>query len=113
MFREGFLSEGASSNVWVVKNGAVAGTPRDNLVLEGIRYGLIEGLCREAGIPFQLRRVSQGEVAQADELILSSAGKEVMPVTLLDGKPVGNGVPGPIYELLYDGYQHLKLDQPA
>ena len=113
MFRDGFLSEGASSNVWVIKNGSVAGTPKDNLVLEGIRYGLVEGLCQEAGIPFKLRRVSQGEVAQADELILSSAGKEVLPVTLLDGMPVGNGVPGPIYERLYDGYQRLKLEQSA
>jgi D-alanine transaminase len=113
MFRDGFLSEGASSNVWVIKGGAVAGTPRDNLVLEGIRYGLVEGLCREAGIPFELRRVSRDEVAQADELLLSSAGKEVLPVTLLDGKPIGRGVPGPIYEALYDGYQRLKLDQPA
>jgi D-alanine transaminase len=113
MFRDGFLSEGASSNVWVIKGGVITGTPRDNLVLEGIRYGLVEGLCRQAGIPFELRRVSHSEVAQADELLLSSATKEVLPVTLLDGKPVGNGVPGPIYEVLYDGYQRLKLDQTA
>ncbi len=113
MFRDGSLSEGASSNVWVVKDGAVLGSPRDNLVLEGIRYGLVEGLCRDAGIPFKLRRISRAEVAQADELILSSAGKEVLPVTLLDGKPVGNGRPGPIYDKLYEGYQRAKSAQPA
>ncbi|RYX90948.1 MAG: D-amino acid aminotransferase [Comamonadaceae bacterium] len=113
MFRDGFLSEGASSNVWIVKNGAVAGTPRDNLVLEGIRYGLVETLCREAGIPFELRRIGRDEVAAADEVILSSAGKEVLPVTRLDGRPVGKGLPGPIYERLYDGYQQLKPAQPA
>jgi D-alanine transaminase len=47
MFRDGYLSEGAASNIWAVKDGTVMGPPRDHLVLEGIRYGLIESLCRE------------------------------------------------------------------
>ncbi len=86
----------------------VLGSPKDNLVLEGIRYGLIETLCREAGIAFQLRRIARDEVFAADELLLSSATKEVLPVTRLDGKPVGNGQPGPIYAKLYAGYQRAK-----
>ena len=109
MFRDGWLSEAAASNVWVVKNGRVLGTPKDNLVLEGIRYGLIEQLCRDAGVPFELRRISQGEVADADEILLSSATKEVLPVTQLDGRRVGNGRPGPMYEKLFAGYQRAKL----
>ena len=108
MFRDGFLSEAAASNVWVVKGGKLIGTPRDNLVLEGIRYGLFETLCREAVIPFELRRISRAEVFDADELLLSSATKEVLPVTLLDGKPIGSGRPGPIYQRLYAGYQRAK-----
>ena len=108
MFRDGSLSEAAASNVWVVRNGVVLGAPKDNLVLEGIRYGLIEQLCRDAGIPFELRRVSRAEVEGADEIILSSATKEVLPCTQLDGKPVGNGKPGPIYEKLFSGYQQAK-----
>ena len=108
MFRDGWLSEAASSNVWVVKNGVVLGPPKDNLVLEGIRYGLLEELCEQAGIPFELRRVSRGEVLAADEIVLSSATKEVLPCTTLDGKPVGNGRPGPIYEKLFAGYQQAK-----
>lgn len=109
MFRDGFLSEAAASNVWVVKGGVVMGPPRDHLVLEGIRYGLIEQLCRDAGVPFELRRVTRTEVLAADELLLSSATKEVLPVTTLDGRPVGNGQPGPIYALLHAGYQAAKL----
>ena len=109
MFRDGWLSEAAASNVWIVKDGRVFGTPKDNLVLEGIRYGLIEQLCREAGVPFELRRISQGEVADADEILLSSATKEVLPVTQLDGRRVGNGRPGPMYEKLFAGYQRAKL----
>jgi D-alanine transaminase len=111
MFRDGMLSEAAASNVWVVKGGVVMGPPKDNLVLEGIRYGLLEQLCRQAGIRFELRRVSREEVFGADEVLLSSATKEVLPVTLLDGQPVGNGRPGPIYEKLYAGYQLAKQAQ--
>ncbi len=108
MFRDGMLSEAAASNVWVVKGGVVLGSPKDNLVLEGIRYGLLEQLCREADIPFELRRVSRDEVLAADELLLTSATKEVLAVTTLDGRPVGNGRPGPIYGKLYAGYQKAK-----
>jgi D-alanine transaminase len=108
MFRDGWLSEAAASNVWVVKNGMVLGPPKDNLVLEGIRYGLLEELCGRAGIPFELRRVAREEVLAADEILLSSATKEILPCTALDGKPVGNGRPGPIYQKLFDGYQQAK-----
>ena len=108
MFRDGFLSEGAAANVWVVKGGRVIGAPKDNLVLEGIRYGLFEELCMDADIPYELRRVARDEVFAADELLLSNASKEVLPVTRLDGQAIGNGKPGPIYEKLYAGYQRAK-----
>ena len=108
MFRDGYLSEAAASNVWVVKNGKLLGTPKDNRVLEGIRYGLIEELCQQQGIGFELRRISRAEVLQADELLLSSASKEVLAITTLDGQPVGNGRPGPVGERLYTGYQLAK-----
>lgn len=108
MFRDGFLSEAASSNVWLVKDGAVYGPPNDNLVLEGIRYGLIAELCQAQGIPFTLRRISRDEVRAADELLLSSATKEVLAITSLDGRPVGNGQPGPVYQKLYAAYVAAK-----
>ena len=108
MFRGDCLSEAAASNVWVVKAGKVLGPPSDHLVLEGIRYGLFEELCRAQGIPFELRRITRAEVLDADELLLSSATKEVLPVTLLDGAPVGTGAPGPIYARLYAAYQQAK-----
>jgi len=108
MFRGDWLSEASSSNVWIVKDGVLIGPPKDNLVLTGIRYGLLERLCQVRGIPFALRRVSRDEVFGADELILSSASKEVLPVATLDGKAIGNGRPGPIYESLYAAYQEAK-----
>lgn len=108
MFRDGFLSEAASSNVWVVKNGTVMGPPKDHLVLEGIRYGAIEELCRQEGIGFELRRIPRADVLAADELLLSSATKEVLPITTLDGQPVGSGRPGPVSQRLYAAYQRAK-----
>ena len=113
MFRDGTLSEAAASNVWVVKDGCVMGTPKDNLVLEGIRYGLMDELCRAAGLGFELRRISRAEVFAADELLLTSATKEVLAITRLDGLPVGTGVPGPVYDKLYAGYQRAKKDAAA
>jgi D-alanine transaminase len=113
MFRDGWLSEAAASNVWVVKDGVVLGPPKDNLVLEGVRYGLLEQLCRSQGIPFELRRVSREEVLAADEILLSSATKEILACTVLDGKPVGKGKPGPIYEKLFSGYQQAKRSTPS
>lgn len=109
MFRDGFLSEAAASNVWIVKDGKVFGPPKDNLVLEGIRYGLIEEICQAQGIAFELRRISRAEVLAADEVLLSSATKEVLPVTQLDAQPMGNGKPGPVYAKLHAGYQQAKL----
>ena len=94
-----------------MKNGAVLGTPRDELVLEGIRYGLIESICRDEGIPFELRRVAREEVFAADELLLSSATKEVLPVTRLDGRPVGSGRPGPVGARLHAAYQRAIAAQ--
>ena len=108
MFRHGFPSEAAASNVWVVKDGKVLGVPKDHLVLEGIRFGLIEEICHARGIGFELRRISRDEVLNADELLLSSATKEVLAITTLDGKPVGTGKPGPVYAALYAGYQAAK-----
>jgi len=108
MFRDGFLSEAAASNVWVVKGGTVLGPPKNHLVLEGIRYGLLEKICHAQGIGFELRRISREEVLNADELLLSSATKEVLAVTTLDGQPVGTGQPGPVYAQLYAGYQQTK-----
>ena len=115
MFRDGFLTEAASCNVWVVREGAVLGPPKSEHVLEGIRYELIRELCEQEGLAFNLRPISEGEVSSADELMLSSATKEVLPITTLDGEPVGHGAargkPGPAYARIYEAYQRAKHAQ--
>jgi D-alanine transaminase len=115
MFRDGFLTEASGSNVWVVHEGAVLGPPKSEHVLEGIRYELIRELCDECGIAFNLRPIPEADVLSADELMLSSATKEVLPVTTLDGEAVGHGArrgkPGPVYAKLYEAYQSAKRTQ--
>jgi D-alanine transaminase len=103
-FRDGYLSEGASCNIWMAKNGVLLAPPRSNLILEGIRYGLLEELAAAAGIPFNARPISQQEVDEADELMLSSATKEILPITTYNGKPLGTGKPGSLYAALRAGY---------
>jgi D-alanine transaminase len=102
--RDGRLTEGSASNIWVVKDSRVLATPRDNLILEGIRYGFIQELCAQAGIPFEVRSISMDEVRGADELMLSAATREVLPIVELDGRPIGAGRPGPIYRQMRRGY---------
>ncbi len=109
--RDGYLTEASSSNVWVAKGGKLLGPPRSNLILEGIRYALVEELCADAGIAFEARPIREAELREADEILLSSASKEVLPVTRLDRQRVGLGVPGPIYRALYEGYQRTKIRQ--
>ncbi len=115
MFRNGFLTEAAASNVWVVHEGALLGPPRSEHVLEGIRYELIRELCEEVGIAYNLRPIAEADVLSADELLLSSATKEILPVTSLDGEPVGHGSlrgkPGPVYGRLFEAYQRAKATQ--
>jgi D-alanine transaminase len=110
MFRDGYLTEGSSSNAWVVLGGRLLAPPRNSLILEGIRYGLLEELAGAGGIPFEIRPISREEVLQADELMMTSATKEILPVTRLDGKPVGSGRPGPVYRALFDAYQAAKAE---
>jgi D-alanine transaminase len=109
MFRNGFLTEGSAANIWVSRAGKLLCPHRDNLILEGIRVALIEELCDLAGLTLEIRNITHEEVLDADELLMSSATKEVLSITSLDGRPVGAGVPGPVYHSLYAAYQTAKL----
>jgi D-alanine transaminase len=73
-------------------------------------------LARKAGMPLEVRRVSRKEVRAADELWILSSTKEVVPIVLLDGKPVGHGAeagkPGPMFKKMYELFQNYKRDLP-
>jgi D-alanine transaminase len=105
-----FMTEGAASNIFVVKNDKLFAPPKDNLMLPGITYDVILEIAAENAIPFELRRIAVAEVFAADELLLTSSTKEVLAITQLDGKPVGDGKPGMMFARLLGLYQDFKRD---
>ena len=107
---DAFMTEGAASNIFVVKNGKLLAPPKDNLMLPGITYDVILEIAAANNIPHEVRRIAAAEVFAADELLLTSSTKEVLPITQLDGKPVGTGKPGAMFTKLHQLYQDFKRD---
>ena len=105
-----FMTEGAASNIFVVKNGKLLAPPKDNLMLPGITYDVVLEIAAANHIPHEVRRIAATEVFAADELLLTSSTKEVLAITTLDGKPVGTGKPGPMFAKLHKLYQDFKRD---
>jgi len=109
LLRDGFMTEGAASNIFIVKNETLLAPPKNHLMLPGITYDVVLELAATYKIRHEVRAVSEYEVLTADEILLTSSTREIMPITRLDGKPVGNGKPGVIFEVLYSLYQEYKL----
>ena len=107
---DAFMTEGAASNIFVVKNGTLYAPPKDNFMLPGITYDVVLEIAAANDIPHQVRKVTKDEVLDADELLLTSSTKEVLAITRLDGKPVGDGKPGPIFARMHRLYQDFKRD---
>ena len=113
LLRDGFLTEAAASNVFIVKGGVVAAAPQDNHILLGITYELLTDLAREGKIGFDIRPITEAELRAADEIWLTSSTKEVLAVTTLDGKPVGASVPGPVFRRIHAIFQEYKAQLAA
>ncbi len=108
LVREGELTEASASNVFVVKNGTVLAPPKSHLILPGITYDVVLEILRGNAIPHEVRPVKEGELRSADEIWVTSSSREVLPITTLDGKPVGSGKPGPVCAKVYALYQQYK-----
>jgi D-alanine transaminase len=112
LIRDGFLKEGAASNIFVVKNGALLAPPKTQLMLPGITYDVIIELAGQHGLPLTVREIAENELRDADEVWMTSSTKEVLAITRLDGQPVGHGAqagrPGPIGEQMWQWYQDFK-----
>lgn len=109
LLRDGKLTEASASNVFVVRRGVILSPPKSNLILPGITYDVIAELAQGAGLPMEFRDVSEAEVRGAAEIWVTSSSKEVLAITTLDGKPVGSGKPGPVFDKMYKLYQEFKL----
>jgi len=91
----GNVTEGVSSNLFALLEGALV-TPPLAMVLEGVTRGWVMALARKAGLRVEERSLTAAELARADELFLTSTLREILPVTICDGREVGNGRVGPV-----------------
>jgi D-alanine transaminase len=110
LFRDGFLTEGAASNIFVVRQGVLLTPPKSNLILPGITYDVVLELARAGALAHEVRPVSEAEVRTAEELMLTSSTREMLPITTLDGIQVGKGAPGPVTRRLMRLFEEYKRD---
>ena len=108
LIRDGFLTEGAASNIFVVKDKVLLAPPKSHLMLPGITYDVVLELVAAHQIAHEIREISETEIRTADEILLTSSTKEIMPITCFDGKPVGHGKPGELFTQLHALYQQYK-----
>lgn len=108
LFRDGILTEGAASNIFVVKDRVLLAPQKNHLMLSGITYDVILEIVRQYNMPCAIRDISETEVHGADELLMTSSTREVLPIVRLDGRPVGKGTPGPVAQALAAHYQEFK-----
>jgi D-alanine transaminase len=105
--RDGFVTEGASSNFFLVRDGSLVTAIADWRILPGITRYFVVQLAGELGIPLEQRDIPHQQLAEAEEAFLTSTFREVLPVTRIDGRPVGDGRPGSRTRVLQDAFQQL------
>jgi D-alanine transaminase len=113
LFRDGLLTEGAASNVFVVSGDWLLAPPKSHLMLPGITYDLVLELAAATGLPHHVREITEEETLGASELWLTSSTKEVLAITTLNSRPVGDGAPGPVFRRMHALYQEFKATHCA
>jgi D-alanine transaminase len=108
LVRDGHVTEGASSSVFMIADGVVHTSPNGPELLPGTTRDLVIALAHDAGLPIEEARFAPEALASADEIWISSAMREVIAVTRLDGEPVGEGRPGPLWQQVFERYQAYK-----
>lgn len=109
-FRDGQLTDASASSVHAVIDGELRTPPNSWKLLPGTTRGVIEEVAIKAGVPCRASNISESELRGASEILLGAATREVQPVTTLDGHPVGDGKPGPVWRKLFDAYQAYKRE---
>lgn len=99
------LSDGITSNIYLVRNGKLMTPSRDAGIVEGITRRVVLDLARDMGLPVSEGLFDANEIGKADEMFLTSTTREVVPIVRVDGKPVGGGRPGPIATQLLEAYR--------
>ena len=94
--------------MFIVRNGVLLAPPKNHLILPGITYDVVIEIANANKIPLELREVSEHEVRTAEEIWITSSTKEVLAVTTLDGRAVGDGKPGALFRRMHALYQDFK-----
>jgi D-alanine transaminase len=110
LLRDGWLTEGSTSSVHVVKSGRLLTPPQTHAILPGTTRGVLFDLAAREGIPSERRPVTESELRGAEEIIIASAGGGIRAVTKLDGAAIGCGSPGPLFRRLYAGFLATKTE---
>ncbi|MHB1950000.1 MAG: D-amino acid aminotransferase [Acidiferrobacteraceae bacterium] len=108
LIRDGVVTEGAASNIFAVINGQLTTAPKGPFILPGVTRDLILELARANGVDSAERAVSREELPAASEIWMTSSTKEILAIVELDGKPVGQGVPGPLFFQMHALFQDYK-----
>jgi len=108
LLRDGAAIEGAASNLFVVLDGVLVTPPKGPQLLPGITRDLVLELAQDHGIATREAPIEEAELRRADEVWLTSSTREILPVTSLDGSPVGDGHPGPVWQRMRGIYQEYK-----
>ena len=104
---DGFLAEGASSNLFLVKRGAVLTPPLDEGILSGITRAVVFRVASQEGIPLRERHLRERDLWSCDEAFITSTLKEVLPLRTCNGRRVGGGRPGPVTLRLLAAYRRF------
>jgi D-alanine transaminase len=105
LLEDGKLTEGSSTTVHVIKDGVVRSPPNGHQILPGTTRDVVSELAATLSIPCESRPISEAELRGADEIWLAMSTRGVVPVTRLDGRPVGAGVPGPLFSRISTAFQ--------
>lgn len=105
LLRDGLLTEGAASNVFVVRGASVITPPLGHAILPGITRAFLVQALLDAGWDCREEPVSGSALQSADEIWLTSSTKEILPVTSVDGRPVGEGRPGPVWRRALEAFR--------
>jgi D-alanine transaminase len=109
LLRNGYLTEGAASNIFIIHRDTLLAPPKDHLMLSGITYDLVLELAAQHNIRYSIRPIPETELWAAQEVMMTSSTREILAITTLNGKPVGTGKPGSYARRLLQLYQAYKL----
>lgn len=113
LIRDGHVTEGAASNVFIAKNSRIKTPPKSNQLLPGVTRDLVVELAAANNLPCEETNFSEQELLTADEVWLTSSTREILPVVKINDTQIGNGKAGPIASRLYKIYQHYKAGLKA